>query len=245
MVQLRLQKILADAGIASRRRCEEFIQEGRVAVGGEVVTSPGVKADPETDDIRFDGAPLRIEQRVYFLVNKPRGYICTNASEGKKRVIDLLAGRIPQRVYPVGRLDVDSEGLIILTNDGDLANHLAHPRYGVEKTYQVKVEGRPDRKDLEKLSRGTHLAEGRTEGIQARIGRKDGRFTWLETTLREGKNREIRRILARLGYRVKRLRRVAIAGITDPRLKPGAFRRLTRTEVERLRKAGGRTNGKR
>ena len=238
MAQIRLQKILADAGIGSRRRCEAFIGEGRVSVGGKVVTELGAKADPDTDDVRFDGTPLRTETKVYFLVNKPRGTICSNAPEGKKRVIDLLGDHIPQRVYPVGRLDVDSEGLIILTNDGDLANRLAHPRYGVEKTYQVKVEGRPTRKDMDKLSNGVHLAEGRTGGIGARIGRRDGRFTWIEMTLHEGKNREVRRVLARLGYRVKRLKRTAIAGIQDPRLKPGAFRRLTRTEVERLRKAG-------
>ncbi|MEW6356061.1 MAG: pseudouridine synthase [Planctomycetota bacterium] len=238
MAQIRLQKILADAGIGSRRRCEQLIMEGRISVRGKVVTELGTKADANADDIRFDGAPLRAEQKVYFIVNKPRGYICSSASEGKKRVIDLLAERIPQRIYPVGRLDVDSEGLIILTNDGALANRLAHPRYGVEKTYLVKVEGRPDAKDLEKLSKGIYLAEGRTAGIQAHIGGRDGRFTWLEVVLREGKNREVRRVLVRLGYSVKRLRRTAIAGIEDPRLKPGEFRRLTRTEVDRLRKAG-------
>lgn len=239
MGQVRLQKILAEAGLGSRRACERLIEEGHVSVNGDIVRLLGSKADPDADDIRVDGARLRAQQKVYFLVNKPRGYICSSAGEGQKRVIDLLAGVTTQRVYPVGRLDVDSEGLILLTNDGALAHRLAHPRYGVEKTYQVKIEGRPRAEDLRALARGVYLAEGRSAGIDADVRDRDGRFTWIEMTLREGMNREIRRVLARLGYPVRRLRRVRIAGIADPMLKPGAFRRLTRTEIDRLRRAAG------
>jgi len=237
MPQVRLQKILADAGLGSRRKCERFIEEGRVSVNGKTVCLLGSKADPEADDIRLNNSRVRAERKVYLLVYKPRGYICTNAAEGKKRVVDLVAGEVRERLYPVGRLDVDSEGLIILTNDGELAHELAHPRHGVEKRYLVKVEGHVDQDLLDKLSRGTHLSDGRTTGMSVSIRERKGRSVWLDMGLREGRNREIRRALARWGCRVRRLKRIRIAGLRDPKLKPGEFRRLTPKEVRALRTA--------
>lgn len=230
----RLQKTLAKAGIASRRHCELLIAAGRVTVNGQKVTQMGVRVDPETDDIRFDGTPLRHEDKAYYLLNKPQGYLTTQSDEfGRKRAADLLVG-INKRVYPVGRLDRDSEGLLLFTNDGKLAQELTHPRYSVPKTYLVMIEGLAPPGLLERLYRGVHLAEG-----LARITSGSLRYSSYETSafeiiLQEGHNRELRRILAKLGCKVKYLRRIRIGNLTDHGLPAGHFRELKAQEVQDL-----------
>jgi 23S rRNA pseudouridine2605 synthase len=235
----RLQKILAGAGVASRRKCEEFIVAGRVTVDGKVVRELGAKADAETSDIRLDGERVKAEKRLYYLVNKPRGMLCTNArSSDRPRVVDLFDA-VEQRLFTVGRLDADSEGLLIVTNDGAFANRLAHPRYGVARTYIVDVDGQITREDAEKLKKGIHIAEGRVQFSAIKVRSAGRERSVAQITLHQGMNREIRRALAALGYRVRRLRRVAIGSLSDNLLKPGAFRRLTNEELEMLRRDAG------
>lgn len=239
----RLHKVLAHAGIASRRECERIIAAGRVTVNGEVVREMGVRVDLEKDDIQCDGAPVRPEMPVYFLLNKPKGYVCTNADEqGRRRAVDLL-DRVPQRIYTVGRLDIDSEGLIILTNDGEFSNLMSHPRHQVPKTYWAEVGGKLNEEGLKQLRKGVWLAEGRTRGAQIRVRRAGVKHCTLEITIREGKNREIRRVLAKVGHPVRKLRRVRIGPISDKGLKSGRYRPLRSWEVQRLIKAAQGAKG--
>lgn len=231
--QERLQKVLAHAGIGSRRQCEEYIAQGRVAVDGQVVTEMGLKVSPE-QEISFDGQPVRAERKVYFLVNKPGKYVCTRAEQDTgRRVIDLLRD-ITQHVQCVGRLDAESEGLVIVTNDGELTNLLTHPRHKVPKTYRVRVDGRLSAEELDTLRKGVFLAEGKARAAKVVVLYASNRETILEIELRQGLNRQIRRMLAKIDHKVRDLRRVAVAGLSDPKLKPGEFRRLTRTEVAML-----------
>jgi 23S rRNA pseudouridine2605 synthase len=232
----RLQKILAAAGLGSRRHCEELILEGRVEVDRKVVTELGTKADRAQQEIRVDGVPLARPRRVYFLVNKPPGILSTNADpSGRPRVVDMVA--YSGRLFTVGRLDMSSEGLILVTNDGELANRLTHPRYGVEKTYQVEVAGILDRRELDVLRRGVRLAEGVAHVVSAKVVRQYKHSTLLEIVLNEGRNREIRRILARLGHKVERLKRVALGPLRLAELPSGQVRPLERDEVRRLKQA--------
>ncbi len=231
---IRLQKLLAEAGLGSRRECERLIASGYVTVDGSVVTEMGHLVDPQHQKICCKGIPIKEEPKVYYLLNKPKGFVCTNRDElGRPRAADLLRG-VAQRVFCVGRLDVDSEGLIILTNDGELANLLTHPRYGVTKTYLVEINARLETKDLESLRKGVWLSGGKTAPARVKILRRGSNNTWLEITLREGRNREVRRILARLGYKVRILRRIRIGWLEDQRLKIGRFRRLSPAEVTRF-----------
>lgn len=231
---VRLQKLLAEAGFGSRRECERLIASGHVAVDGNIVTEMGCLVDPQHQKIYCKGVPVKREVKIYYLLNKPKGYVCTNRDElGRPRAIDLLHG-LAQRVYCVGRLDADSEGLIILTNDGELTNLLTHPRYGVAKTYLAEVNARIEAKDLENLRKGVWLSGGKTSPARVKVLRRGSNNTWLEITLREGRNREVRRILARLGYKVRILRRIRIGWLEDPGLKTGKFRRLSQGEVTRF-----------
>lgn len=236
---VRIQKLLAQAGLASRRACEEIVLEGRVTVNGQVVRDLPVFVRPGLDRVAIDGKPIaaRRERPVYILLNKPKGVVSTNADPaGRPRVIDLVA-HVAQRVFPVGRLDADSTGLILLTNDGDLANRLTHPRYGVEKTYVVEI-GSPVQADaLEQLKGGSHVDGRRTAGAVVSVLRRSRERTLLEVRLREGPNREVRRVLARLGYKVLSLRRVGIGPLTDRGIKTGRCRMLEPAEVEALRRA--------
>lgn len=232
----RLQKVLALAGLGSRRKCEQLITTGRVEVDGQTVIELGTRVDPHAQEIRVDGEPLAKARLVYYLVNKPPGVVSTNYDPaGRPRVIDLIPPS-RERIYTVGRLDMSSEGLILVTNDGELANQLTHPRYGVQKTYNALVAGEPTREDLEQLTSGVHLAEGvaRATRVAVKSSHKDS--TSLEIVLQEGKNREIRRLLARVGHKVLKLRRVAIGHLKLKNLPPGEFRRLTRDEVQQLRR---------
>ncbi|MEX2112957.1 MAG: pseudouridine synthase, partial [Pirellulales bacterium] len=234
----RLQKILAAAGLGSRRHCEELILAGRVEVDGQVVSTLGAKADPHAQRIRVDGVVLAQPRREYFMVHKPQGVVSTSRDpSGRPRVIDLVPSS--ERLFTVGRLDMSSEGLILVTNDGELANRLSHPRYGVEKTYHVEVAGTIERDELNRLRKGAHLAEGFARVIAARIRHSYKQSTQLEIVLGEGRNREIRRILARAGHKVLRLKRVALGPLRLAELPPGAVRPLSRDELRQLQAAAG------
>ena len=232
----RLNKLLAHAGLGSRRHCETLIATGRVSVDGQVVRALGTKVEPG-QHVTVDGQPIHLERSVYWLVNKPRGFLCTNYDPaGRPRAIDLVP-QVSQRVYTVGRLDEDSEGLLLLTNDGDLANRLMHPRFGVSKTYLVQVAGHPEKEDLHKLLQGVWLSDGHVRARHVKRLKTQGESTWLRIVLSEGKNREIRRMLARLGHKVMRLKRVAIGPVKLERLPTGKARRLTAAELTALRQA--------
>ncbi|MEZ6135923.1 MAG: pseudouridine synthase [Pirellulaceae bacterium] len=229
----RLNKILAAAGLGSRREVEELIVQGRVEIDREIVTDLSRKVDPNSVTIKVDGSVLKKQRLVYFALNKPTGVLSTNRDpDGRMRVIDLLP--IKERVFSVGRLDRSSEGLILLTNDGELAQRLAHPKFSVQKSYFVVVSGVMQREELDKLRKGVHLAEGfaRIDGATIRRQRKG--CTELEIVLSEGKNREIRRILARAGHKVVVLRRIAIGPLRLGQLPVGASRQLNATEVRAL-----------
>ena len=232
----RIQKILAHAGLGSRRDCEEYISQGRVTLDGQVVRELGTKVDPDKVTIAVDGERIQLEKMVYYAVNKPKGYVSTNDDPaGRPRVIDLLP-EVPERVYSVGRLDEDSTGLMILTNDGELANRLAHPRYGVEKTYRTLVAGAPSRETLAKLTEGIWLSDGKVRAQHVRVVGTQGEATTLELVLAEGKKREIRRMLAKLGHKVMSLTRIALGPIVLKGLSPGEHRHLSATEIDLLRK---------
>jgi 23S rRNA pseudouridine2605 synthase len=239
---IRLQKILSAAGVASRRTAETLITQGRVTVNGVAVKELGSKADLDTDDIRVDGRRVKApRQKRYILLNKPRGYISTRSDpEHRPTVIDLLErGGIRDYIYPVGRLDYDSEGLLILTSDGDLAARLTHPRHEVEREYQVRVRGVPDRHELERLAKGLVIDSRRTAPadayIEKTIDAASGPQAVISLVIHEGRNRQVRKMCDAIGHPVVRLRRVRIGPITDDRLKPGEFRELTTREVALLR----------
>jgi len=233
----RLNKFLAHAGIGSRRHCEDLILRGRISINGDVVRELGTKVNPEIHTVTLDGKPVRAERHVYWLVNKPRGYLCTNHDpSGRPLAIDLVE-HVPERVYTVGRLDEDSEGLLLLTNDGELAQRLTHPRFGVDKTYMVQVAGKPDNEQLDQLTKGIWLSDGHVKASKVNRLKSQGDSTWLEIVLTEGKNREIRRMLARLEHKVLRLKRVAIGPIQIGKLRSGKSRPLKGEDLERLQRA--------
>jgi pseudouridine synthase len=242
----RLQKILSQAGIASRRASEQLMLEGRVTVNGTPVRELGTKADPAHDDIRVDGRRVRLPERHrYLLLNKPRGYVTTRSDPQRRpTVIDLLTG-VRDYVFPVGRLDYDSEGLLILTNDGGLAAQLTHPRYHVARVYEVRVLGVPDAHDLNRLAKGVIVDDRKTGSSDVRLlsdvrrgsERRDAAQATLLITVREGRNRQVRKMCEAIGHPVTHLKRVGIGPIRDARLKPGQWRELRADEIERLRKA--------
>lgn len=230
----RLQKVLAAAGLGSRRSCEQLILQGRVTVNGETIRELGTKVEPSAK-IEVDGTSVKRERLVYLAVAKPKGYVSTTDDPaGRPRVVDLVAGAISERVYTVGRLDEDSTGLMILTNDGALANRLAHPRYGVEKVYRAVVAGRPERDVYDKLIEGVWLSDGKARARRVRVVRDQGDATVVEMVLSEGKNREVRRMWAKFGHKVMSLSRVAIGPISIKGLRPGQWRSLSPFEVGQL-----------
>lgn len=231
----RLQKILAQMGVASRRKAEEIIIEGRVTVNGQRATI-GTKADPSRDHIKVDGRLLtRPEPKVYFMFNKPRGVV-TSLSDpaGRKTVRDFLKG-IRYRVYPVGRLDYDSEGLLLISNDGELAHSLLHPSHKIPKTYLVKVKGVIGQETLEKVRQGVRLQDGMTMPARVEKVRYLEHNSWVEVTVHEGRKRLIRRMLEEVGHPVMRLMRIAIDGLRLKNLKPGEIRHLTEDELKILK----------
>ncbi|MHC4551417.1 MAG: pseudouridine synthase [Planctomycetota bacterium] len=234
----RLQKILASAGIDSRRKCEELILEGSVTVNGEMVNELPAFADSEKDDIRVDGVRIHREDKVYYLLNKPKGVICTNSDPMKRqRAIDLIETQM--RIFCVGRLDADTTGAIILTNDSELTNRLTHPRYELPKTYHVKLRGRMEGEEIEKLKKGVWLSEGKTERAAVKVLKKTATETLLEVSIRQGLNRQIRRTFAHLGYKVKSLKRTQIGNIVLKGIAVGNYKRLTNSQIAYLKKATG------
>jgi pseudouridine synthase len=241
----RLQKILARAGIASRREAERLIAEGRVEVNGRVVTEQGLKVDPRIDEVRVDTleiprrAAAGATPRTYLLLNKPKGVVCTvRDPHGRTTVLDIVPPRPGRRLYPVGRLDEDSEGLVLLTDDGELTARLTHPRYGVPKTYDVRVKGRLSPDDARRYERGVWLSEGRTGRSRVQIRKPGFEVTHVAVTLYEGRNREIRRAFAKLGFPVLSVRRIRIGQVVGRGLSPGEFRPLDADEVASLHAAG-------
>jgi 23S rRNA pseudouridine2605 synthase len=237
-VLARLQKILSAAGVASRRASEQLILEGRVMVNGETVRELGTKADPAKDSIKVDGRRIKTDiQHRYIVLYKPKGYVTTRKDpEGRKTVMDLIGEG--QYIYPVGRLDYDTEGLLLMMTDGDLAARLMHPRHEVDKEYEVIVLGAPDARALEKLKKGVYIEGGRTSPAHVHVGTtvKGARPTTLLTiTIREGRNRQIRKMCSAVGLPVRDLRRIRMGPITLGRLKPGQWRDLTPGEVKRLK----------
>lgn len=232
----RLQKFLATAGVESRRNCEEFITDGRVTVDGKVVTNPAVSVDPEQQEVRLDGERLQPTRYRYFLINKPKGVVCTNKDPaGRPRAVDL----IPQadlRLFTVGRLDEHTMGLLLITNDGALAEHLAHPRYEVVRRYRVQVAGLPEPSTLSELKKGMHFSDGFFKFQSIRTVKRKGRSTILELELQEGKNREIRRLMARAGHKVMSLERIAFGPLKLGQLDVGQYRELRPQEIRELYK---------
>jgi pseudouridine synthase len=236
----RLQKILSQAGVASRRASEQLMREGRVTVNGATISELGTKADASRDDIRVDGRRIKVvERHRYLLLNKPRGYVTTRSDPQRRpTVIDLLGG-VREYVYPVGRLDFDSEGLLILTNDGDLAARLTHPRHGVARVYDVHVLGDLDRHDVDRLAKGVTIDGRRTSPADVKsIG-----SSHVLITIREGRNRQVRKMCEAIGHPVSALKRVAIGPIKDARLKLGQWRDLSEDEVRRLQRAAAAARG--
>ena len=236
----RLQKVLAAAGIGSRRNCEELITTGRVEVDREVVTKLGTRVDAEKQEIRVDGEVLSVQRKVYFLLHKPKGVVCTNHDpSGRPRAVDMVPTK--ERLFTVGRLDASSEGLILVTNDGNLANRLAHPRYGVSKLYHAQVAGTPPPELLKSLEEGIYLAEGKVQVESAKIRKQLAKSAIIEIVLKEGKNREIRRMLAAKGHKVVRLVRVAMGPLKLSDMPVGAVRPLLQQEIKELYRAAAAT----
>lgn len=231
----RLQKHLARAGLGSRRYCETLIEQGRVAVNGVLVDRVGFTVDPEVDQIAVDGETIAREALVYYLLHKPKGFVCSNRPQGDSRsAVDLVQSRKGERLFSVGRLDEQSQGALILTNDGEFGNRIIHPRYGVEKTYLVVVKGKPEATMLEKIRRGIHLAEGKTAPARVHVVKRSRSHSMLKVTLHEGKNRHLRRIFARIGLPVTEIIRLQIGSVTLGPLKPGHYRELKPAEIEAL-----------
>jgi 23S rRNA pseudouridine2605 synthase len=239
MTRQRLHKLMAACGVGSRRACEEIIAQGRVEVDGQVVSAPGTQVDPDTQTIRCDGQTLRTEPVLHFLLHKPRGAICsTSSAPGAPRALDYLPQRArDRRLFTIGRLDVDSEGALVLTNDGELCHLVSHPRFGVTKTYRVEVEGVPTDETIERMRKGVWLAEGRTGEVDVRVLHRATDRALLLITLNEGRKRELRRLCARFGHEVRRLVRVAIGPIELGELRSGEVRALSPAEVDALRAA--------
>jgi len=236
---VRLQKFLSDAGVASRRHAEELILEGRVTVNGKVVDHLPAFVNPQTDRVTVDGSPVRLQKLEYFLLHKPKNVVCTNHDPaGRLRAIDLLP-KLPMPLFPVGRLDADSTGLLLMTNDGELAERIMHPRYGVPKTYRAEVRGRVPNDLPQRLKQGVYLAEGRARAARVEIVHASRERSVLMITLHEGRNRQVRRMLARLGYPVRTLKRVQIGPLSLRGLPVGAARRLTPKELTVLRRTVG------
>jgi 23S rRNA pseudouridine2605 synthase len=240
VVPMRLQRFLARAGVASRRGSEDLMTAGRVSVNGVVVMELGSKVDPATDEVRVDGEVVRLaDGAAYFALNKPVGYVTTMKDpQGRPTVADLFPDGAPAGLFPVGRLDADSSGLLILTTDGDLAHFLMHPRHHVEKTYHALVDGVPDEGDLEALREGVLLDDGATAPAGAVLRSTTAGTAEVELTIREGRKRQVRRMLAAVGHPVTGLRRIAFGPVALGDLAPGAVRPLTAAEVDALRASG-------
>ncbi len=235
MAEQRLQKVLAAAGIDSRRNCEDLIESGVVRVNRKVVDELPAFVDPDTDVITVHGRRIHAARKVYYLLNKPKGVICTNSDpQGRKKAIDII--HCPDRIFCVGRLDADTTGIILMSNDSELSNKLTHPRYGLPKTYVVGVKGMITGEQIDKLKKGIWLAEGKTGRASAKILKRGHKESLIEVTLRQGLNRQVRRMLAKVGLPVKSLKRTRVGKLTSRGLGAGKFRTLTKSELTYLEK---------
>ncbi len=231
----RLQKILASAGIDSRRNCEQLILDGFVKVNNQVVDVLPAFADPDKDTITVNNKKIKFEEKVYYLLNKPKNILCTNFDpQGRKIAIDLIDCK--QRIFCVGRLDKDTTGAIILTNDSELTNRLTHPRYELPKTYHVSVKGKLQGEDIEKIKKGIWLSEGKTQRAALKILKRNNVESLVEIVISEGKNRQVRRMLEKLGHKVKSLKRTKIGSINLKGISIGKYRKLSPREVEYLKR---------
>jgi 23S rRNA pseudouridine2605 synthase len=238
----RLQKILARAGLGSRRACELLITDGRVTIDGRIANVLGVRADLRSQEVRVDGEPVRLERFITYALNKPAGFVCANRDpQGRPLAADLIQD--DRRLYTVGRLDIESEGIILVTNDGDLANRLTHPRYEVRRAYQVKVQGSVPDSIVGALRRGVYLCEGRAVADEIRICHRGREVSTIEVVIHQGWNRQVRRMLAKFGFKVKELRRVSFGPIRLAGLPTGAYRRITIDELDALRRAAPHSAG--
>jgi len=243
---VRLQKVLSQAGIASRRVAERMIVDGRVDVDGKVVTELGTKADPEKDHIKVRGRLINPAQqeKVYILLNKPAGYLTSRSDPQKRKLVIDLVGPYANKVHPVGRLDLNTEGLILLTNDGEFTNLITHASHNVPKVYQAKVKGKPSEWQIKKISRGVVIDGAKTAPAEIRLLEETETNAWYEVTLREGRNQQIRKMFDSIGHSVVKLRRVAIGFLKDEKMKPGEFRFLREAEVKRFFKLGAARSNK-
>jgi 23S rRNA pseudouridine2605 synthase len=231
----RLQKILAQAGVASRRTAEEYIRAGRVAVDGTIVTEMGLQLDPGRHRITFDGRPISREERfVYILLNKPAGYVTTLSDPQGRPLVTSLLRDVRERVFPVGRLDLDTEGALLLTNDGELANRIIHPKYEINKTYVATVKGRPGREQLRRLEEGILLDGQQTWPAKVRVVREEGKSTAIEIVIHEGKKRQVRKMFAAIGHPVLHLQRTAYGKLRLGSLPLGSYRYLGQKELARI-----------
>jgi pseudouridine synthase len=233
----RIQKYLSHAGISSRREAEKLIQEGRVVVNGKRVETLGMKIDPEKDKVKVDNKLVSLTRKIYILLHKPKRYITSlHDPQGRPVVMDLLP-ELGTKVFPVGRLDYDAEGLILLTNDGDLAQKLQHPLFQISRTYMVKVKGIPTAKDLSSLAKGIKLEDGFIIPAKVKKIKEATNNSWVEITVREGRNHLVKRMFARIGYPVLKLMRTGFDGLTLGGLPPGHYRSLIPSEVEKLKES--------
>ena len=237
----RLQKILAHAGVASRRKSEELIEQGKVTVNGKIVRELGSKADLDQDVIAVDGRTIRETQdKVHYLLYKPAGVVTTLSDPEGRKTIKTYLEEISERVYPVGRLDYDVEGALIVTNDGDLAHLLMHPRFGVRRTYLAKVHGIPSKEQIERLLKGVRLEDGRARALEADLHSRTPKNTWVRVVVSEGRQHMVKRLMEAVGAPVQKLFRADYGGISVAGMRPGEVRQLTRAEVERLRAQAGK-----
>jgi 23S rRNA pseudouridine2605 synthase len=237
----RLQKILAHAGVASRRKAEELIESGHVAVNGKIVRELGSKADLDEDLIQVDGRTIREEQdKVYYILYKPAGCVTTLADPEGRPTIKTYLEHIPERIYPVGRLDYDAEGALIVTNDGDLAHLLMHPRFGVRRTYLAKVHGVPRPEQIARLLQGVRLEDGRARALEAEVYSRTPKNTWVRVVVAEGRQHLVKRLMEAVGAPVQKLHRADYGGIDVAGMRPGEVRELTRAEVAQLKDQAGR-----
>lgn len=231
----RLHKVLANSGIASRRRCEELIAGGQVTVDGKVVTSMGYKVDLSKNKVAFAGQGIRPPKLITVVLHKPRRTMTTTSDDRDRRTVMKYVENIRERIYPVGRLDWESEGLLVMTNDGELANLLTHPRYAVPRTYHARIKGEVTGEVIEKLRKGIWLSEGKTGPVRVYVKKKDRVMSIVEVTITEGMNREVRRVFAKFGLKVRRLKRIKLGSITLGPLAPGHYRVLTPKEIESIK----------
>lgn len=248
--EIRLQRFLAQSGLGSRRECETYITDGRVSIDGEIVTKLGTTVDPSRQEVALDGERLKIERKKYYVLNKPPGFFCTASDpQGRRTIYDLFPEEGP-RLFSVGRLDENTTGLLIVTNDGDLAQKLAHPKYRIFRIYRAQVAGHPDREIFNQLKEGFHFTEGKFKVHDIRPVKKQRDSTWVEITMTEGRNREIRRLLARANHKVMKLERIAFGPVRLGKVSLGEYRELRKSELAQLHeiiektRPGGSSSGR-